>query len=152
MTVIGRLRKDAALRNLQSKTVTTRVNDADAADRRNMERTENQLGQASRPSPRLADGQMHRLRQNVVTKLYKTFLATYRPVGGRIRVVIVEEDHDWYPFFSTDANATAVGEIIEAFADRATIEQDFHDVKEVYVGCGPAANLATSGATWQRII
>ena len=66
-----------------------------------------------------------------VTKTYKTFLATYRPVGGVIRVVIVEEDHDWYPFFSTDPNATAV-EIIEAFADRATIEQDFHDVKEVW--------------------
>jgi hypothetical protein len=66
-----------------------------------------------------------------VSKLYKTFLATYRPTGGVIRVVIVEEDHDWYPFFSTDPNATAV-EIIEAFADRATIEQDFHDVKEVW--------------------
>jgi hypothetical protein len=37
----------------------------------------------------------------------------------------------WYPFFSTDRNATAA-EIIEAFADRATIEQDFHDVKEVW--------------------
>ena len=48
-----------------------------------------------------------------------------------IRVVIVEEDHDWYPFFSTDPNATAV-EIIEAFADRATIEQDFHDVASAY--------------------
>jgi hypothetical protein len=48
-----------------------------------------------------------------------------------IRVVIVEEDHAWYPFFSTDPTATAV-EIIEAFADRATIEQDFHDVKEVW--------------------
>ena len=67
-----------------------------------------------------------------VTKLYKTFLATYRPVGGVIRVVIVEEDHDWFPFFSTDPNATAVQKIIEAFADRATIEQDFHDVKEVW--------------------
>jgi hypothetical protein len=66
-----------------------------------------------------------------VSKLCKTFLATYRPVGGVIRVVIVEENRDWYPFFSTDPNATAV-EIIEAFADRATIEQDFHDVKEVW--------------------
>ena len=43
-----------------------------------------------------------------VTKLYKTFLATYRPTGG----VIVEEEHAWYPFFSTDPNATAM-EIIE---------------------------------------
>ena len=48
-----------------------------------------------------------------------------------IRVVIVLEDHDWFPFFSTDPNATAV-EIIETIADRATIEQDFHDVKEVW--------------------
>jgi hypothetical protein len=44
---------------------------------------------------------------------------------------IVEADRDWHPFFSTDPNATAV-EIIEAFADRATIEQDFHDVQEVW--------------------
>jgi hypothetical protein len=53
-----------------------------------------------------------------VTKLYKTFLATYRPTGGVIRVVIVLEDHDWYPFFSTDPNATPA-QIIEAFADLA---------------------------------
>lgn len=66
-----------------------------------------------------------------VTKLYKTFLATYRPAGGVIRVVIVLEDHDWLPFFSTDPAATAV-EIIEAFADRATIEEDFRDSKEVW--------------------
>ena len=28
-----------------------------------------------------------------VTKLYKTFLATYPPVGSMIRVVLVDEDH-----------------------------------------------------------
>ena len=84
-----------------------------------------------------------------VTKLYKTFLATYRPVGGLIRVVIVLEDHDWYPFFSTDPNATAV-EIIEAFADRATIEQDFHDVKEVWARA--SSRCGTSGATWPSTI
>lgn len=66
----------------------------------------------------------------MVTKLYKTFLATYRPTGVVLRAALVLEDHAWYPFFSTDPNATAV-EIIEAFADRATIEQDFYDVKEV---------------------
>ena len=36
-----------------------------------------------------------------------------------------------YAFFSTDPNAS-VQEILEAFADRAAIEQDFHDVKEVW--------------------
>lgn len=70
----------------------------------------------------------------LVTKTIKTFLATYRPVGGVIRVVIVREPHGYQYFFSTDPQAT-VCEILEAFADRAAIEQDFHDVKEVW-GCG----------------
>ena len=56
---------------------------------------------------------------------------TYGPVGGVIRVVLVKEDHAWHAFFCTDPNAS-VQEILEAFADRATIEQDFHDVKEVW--------------------
>jgi hypothetical protein len=67
----------------------------------------------------------------VVTKTYKTFLATYRPAGGVIRVVLVKEAHGWYAFYCTDPNAS-VEDILEAFADRATIEQDFHDVKEVW--------------------
>ena len=65
------------------------------------------------------------------TKIYKTFLATYAPAGGVIRVVLVKEDHGWYAFFCTD-RAASVQEIMEAFADRATIEQDFHDAKEVW--------------------
>ena len=46
-------------------------------------------------------------------------------------MVIVKEDHGWYAFFCTDPSASPQ-EILEAFADRATIEQDFHDVKEVW--------------------
>ena len=64
-------------------------------------------------------------------KIYKTFLATYAPVGGVIRVVLVKEDHGWYAFFCTDPNA-GVKEILETSADRVTIEQDFLDVKEVW--------------------
>jgi hypothetical protein len=48
-----------------------------------------------------------------------------------IRVVLVKELHGWYAFFCTDPDAP-VREILKAFADRATIEQDFHDVKEVW--------------------
>jgi len=66
-----------------------------------------------------------------VTKKYKSFLATYRPAYGMIRVVIVQEPDGCQFFFSTDPNAT-VQEILEAFADRAAIEQDFHDIKEVW--------------------
>ena len=67
----------------------------------------------------------------LVTKTIKTFLATYRPARGLIRVVIVKEDHGCEYFFCTDPNATP-REIVEAFADRSSIEQDFHDVKEVW--------------------
>ena len=66
-----------------------------------------------------------------VTKTYKTFEATYRPAGGRIRVVLVKEDDDWVAFFCTDPAAT-VQQILEAVADLGAIEQDFKDVKEVH--------------------
>jgi hypothetical protein len=66
-----------------------------------------------------------------VTKTFKTFLATYKPAGGLIRVVLVREDDGWEAFFCTDAQAT-VAQILEAVADRGALEQDFHDVKEVH--------------------
>jgi hypothetical protein len=65
------------------------------------------------------------------TKTYKSFLATYHPAYGMIRVVIVKEAKGPEYFFCTDP-AAGVREILEAFADRAAIEQDFHDVKEVW--------------------
>jgi DDE superfamily endonuclease len=66
-----------------------------------------------------------------VTKTFKTFLATYRPAGGPIRVVLVREHHAWVAFFGTDPDATPI-QILEAVADRAAVEQDFHDLKEVH--------------------
>jgi hypothetical protein len=72
-----------------------------------------------------------------VTKRYKTFLATYRPAGGLIRVVLVKEDDGkWRAYFCTHTEAT-VAEILEAVADRSALEQVFHDVKEVH-GVGQA--------------
>jgi hypothetical protein len=65
-------------------------------------------------------------------KRYKTFLATSRLIGGVIRVVLVKNhDGSWEPFFGTDPEATAV-EILEKFSDRSSIEQVFHDTKEVW--------------------
>jgi DDE superfamily endonuclease len=66
-----------------------------------------------------------------VTKTIKTFLATWRPAGGVIRVVLVREDDGWLPYFSTSPTATPV-EILEAMADRGAEEQTFKDVKEVW--------------------
>jgi hypothetical protein len=66
-----------------------------------------------------------------VVKTLKTFEATWRPAGGRIRVVIVREDEGWLAYFCTDAEVPAAA-ILEAMADRGAIEQLFHDVKEVW--------------------
>jgi hypothetical protein len=56
-----------------------------------------------------------------VTETYKTFLATYRPAGGLIRVVLVREEDGWVAFFRTDPTATAA-EVLGAVADRAAVE------------------------------
>ena len=82
-------------------------------------------------------------------KKYKTFLATYAPAGGLIRVVLVpEDDGSWQVFFCTDPTASA-REILEAFADRATIEQVFHDVKEVWgTGKQQVRNIWTNVAVY----
>lgn len=66
-----------------------------------------------------------------VVKTVKTFEATWRPAGGRIRVVLVQEENGWLAFFCTDLAASVV-EILEAAADRGAIEQTFKDVKEVW--------------------
>jgi Transposase DDE domain len=68
--------------------------------------------------------------QRTVTKAVKTFLATWKPAGGVIRVVLVQEADGWVPFFGTDPGATAK-DILEAAAGRTAIEQTFKEVKEV---------------------
>lgn len=83
-----------------------------------------------------------------VTKKYKTFLATWRPIGGTIRVVIVREQEKWDAFFCSDPNAT-VTQILECFADRSTIEQVFHDIKEVWgAGQQQVRNVFTNVACY----
>jgi hypothetical protein len=84
-----------------------------------------------------------------VSKRYKTFLATYPPAGGLIRVVLVQEDDgSWRAYFCTQAQAT-VQEILEAVADRAALEQVFHDVKEVHgVGQAQTRNYWTNVAVY----
>jgi hypothetical protein len=66
-----------------------------------------------------------------VTKAVKTFLATWRPAGGLIRVVLVREEDGWRAYFCTKADATAA-EVLEAAADRGALEETFKDVKEVW--------------------
>lgn len=65
-----------------------------------------------------------------VTKTVKTFVATWRPAAGKIRVVIVEEEDGWIAYGCTDPQASVV-QILEAAAGRTSIEETFKDVKEV---------------------
>jgi hypothetical protein len=84
-----------------------------------------------------------------LTKKYKSFLGTYPPAGGLIRVVLVqEEDNSWRAYFCTQAEAT-VKEILEAVADRSALEQVFHDIKEVHgVGQAQTRNYWTNVAVY----
>jgi hypothetical protein len=67
-------------------------------------------------------------------KTYKTFEATWRPAGGVIRVVLVDEPTGWIAFFCTDPRAT-VADILGLVADRFSLETCFRDCKEI-VGAG----------------
>jgi len=124
VVIVGRLRKDAALRDLPPKRRGGRG--------RPPKYGKNRISLAKRAGQTRGWLEMEcTAYSKTSTKTYKTFLATYTPVGGVIRVVLVQEEHGWYAFYCTDPKASAA-EIVEAFADRATIEQDFHDVKEVW--------------------
>jgi hypothetical protein len=128
VVVVGRLRKDSALRDLPPK--------LKPGQRRRRGRPRKYGKNRISLAKRAGHGRGWQTIECTVyggaaSKTYKTFLATYAPVGGVIRVVLVKEDHGWHAFFSTDPT-TSVQDVLEAFADRATIEQDFHDVKEVW--------------------
>jgi hypothetical protein len=128
VTVVSRLRKDAALKSVPKP--------APAGQRgrgRPRKYGAERISLAKRAGhPRGWERGTFTLYGEVVEVCYKTFLATYEPAGGLIRVVIVREEKGaWRAYFCTDANAT-VTEILEAVADRAAIEQNFHDLKEVH--------------------
>jgi hypothetical protein len=130
VVVVSRLRKDAAVWSLPEP----------ARTRAGQPKKRGRKPKYGQQSISLAKRAAHRhgwqsaefvLYNKKVTKTYKTFLATYKPVGGVIRVVIVRESDGWVAYFCTNPEAT-VAQILEAIADRAAIEQDFHDIKEVH--------------------
>jgi DDE superfamily endonuclease len=67
-------------------------------------------------------------------KRYKTFVATWRPAGGAIRVVLVDEPTGWRAYFCTDTSAS-VADILGMVADRFSLEITFRECKQV-VGAG----------------
>ena len=142
VTVVSRLRKDAALRTVPAQPKTRqrgRPRQYGAKRIHLKRRAAHPLGWEQVEC--FVYGQL-------VTKTIKTFLATYRPAGGLIRVVIVKEDKGCEFFFCTEPQATP-REIIEAFGDRAAIEQNFHDIKEVWgAGLQQVRNIWTNVAVF----
>jgi hypothetical protein len=142
VVVVSRLRKDAALRGLPAEP---------PAGQRGRKPT------YGRPVISLAKRAGHHhgwqtedlvLYGQAVTKTYKTFLATWRPAGGVIRVVLVKEATGWVAFFGTKPEATPA-EILAAVADRGALEQTFKDVKEVWgAGQQQLRNLHANVGAW----
>jgi hypothetical protein len=128
VTVVSRLRKDAALRTVPGPR---------PAGRRGRPRVygEGRIDLAKRAGQRRGwqTGTFDLYGRGMV-KRYKTFPATWRPAGGVIRVVLVDEPAGWRAYFSTDPDAS-VADILGAVADRFALETAFRDVKEV-VGAG----------------
>lgn len=126
VVLVGRLRKDAALRDVPPVV---------PANRRGPGRPRtygpNRISLAKRAGQKRGWQTIQALLYGErVEKKIKTFLATWPSVGGRLRVVLVQEEHGWVAYFGTDVSATAA-QLLEAVAARTTIEQDFHDLKEV---------------------
>jgi hypothetical protein len=142
VTLVGRLRKDAALRDLPPR---------EKKKRRGPKRKYglNRISLAKRAAHPQGWIDVPCVIYGVETvKRAKTFLATHRTFGGMIRVVIVQEKSGPQFFYCTDPDAS-VAEIIETFADRAAIEQTFHDVKEVWgSGQQQVRNLWTNIGVW----
>jgi hypothetical protein len=123
--VVGRLRKDAALWSLPLPKKPSQPGPAATYGKE-------RYSLAKRAAHKEGWQQVECVQYGkTVTKTIKTFLATWRPAGGAIRVVLVKEDNGWIPFFCTKTQAT-VQQVLEAAADRNALEQMNKDAKEVW--------------------
>lgn len=142
ITVVSRLRNDAALRCVPEPTPTGKRG-----------RPRKYGTKALRLAKRAGAKQGWVTEEMVlsgkkVTKTYKTFLATWVPAGGVIRVVLVKEEGGWSAFFCTDPD-TSPAHILELVADRNSLEQTFKDVKEVWgAGQQQLRNLHANIGAW----
>ncbi len=127
VTVVSRLRKDANLRSVPAA--------RSGKPGRPRIYGEQRLDLAKRGGQRRGwvSGRFT-LYGKATTKRYKTFVATWRPAGGAIRVVLVDEAPAWVAFFCTDP-AASVADILEAVAARFSLETAFRDCKDI-VGAG----------------
>jgi len=80
---------------------------------------------------------------------YKTFVATSHTFGGNVRVVVLEHGSgNWAAYASSDISMS-VETILKIVSDRWSIEEHFHDVKEIWgAGQQQVRNLYSSIGCW----
>jgi hypothetical protein len=128
MTVVSRLRKDAALYTLPGPAVSGRAGRPRIYGKDRIALVERAVQRRGWTTG------VFDLYGKPAKKRYKTFVATWKPAGGAIRVVLVDEPTGWVAFFCTDVSAS-VAEILATVADRFALETTFRDCKEV-IGAG----------------
>jgi hypothetical protein len=132
-TIVGRLRKDAHLRDLPPKL----RKDARRGRGRPRRYGKNRISLAKRAGQSRGWQQVECTVYGAVqTKTCKSFLATYAPVGGVIRVVLVKEEHGWRVDRSLGQRPRDPGSICRSRDHRARFSR-----RERSVGFG-----ATTGA------
>lgn len=79
----------------------------------------------------------------------KTFLATSHVVGSQVRVVLLQHANgNWAAYISTDTSMS-VESILKTVSDRWSIEEHFHDVKEIWgAGQQQVRNVWSSVGCW----
>ena len=127
VTVVSRLRKDANLRSVPAARSGARGRPRIYGEHRI------DLAKRGGQTRGWATGTFT-LYGKPTAKRYKSFTATWRPAGGAIRVVLVDEPNGWVAFFCTDTAAT-VADILGCVADRFSLETTFRDCKGI-VGAG----------------
>lgn len=124
-TVVTRLRRDAKLFDVP-------VNKA-AQLGRPRKYGKHRVSLPRRASNRQGWESISYARRGVMTEgRYKSFLATSHVVGAPVRVVLLEHaSGNWAAYISTDTSMS-VETILKIVSDRWSIEEHFHDVKEIW--------------------
>jgi hypothetical protein len=148
MTVVSRLRKDASLWT---------VPEPRSKGRRGRPRIygEDRIDLAKRAGQRRGwSTGVFTLYGERSVKRYKTFTATWRPAGGPIRVVLIDEPTGWRAYFCIDVSA-GVAEVLATVGDRFSLEKDQSDYtssKRWWGTCTPSYHRHRGVARARRMV
>jgi hypothetical protein len=150
MTVVSRLRKDAALYTVPGPSASGRAGRPRIYGKDRITLAEHAVQRRGWKTG------VFDLYGKPARKRYKTFVATWKPAGGAIRVVLVDEPGGWVAFFCTDIKAS-VAEILATVADRFALEtpsgiarRSWGRANSRYDSCGRTSVHCTSASGHSR--